>query len=89
MGDAKIGPRANIGAGAITCNYDGSKKHETTIGENVFVGSNTTLVAPIALSDNSFVAAGSTVTTSVAQGQLAVGRAKQRNVTGWKPPKNS
>ena len=89
LGDSKIGSCANIGAGAITCNYDGNEKHETTIGENVFVGSNTTLVAPIALSDNSFVAAGSTVTTSVAEGQLAVGRAKQRNVTGWKPPKNS
>ena len=89
LGDSTIGSCANIGAGAITCNYDGNEKHETTIGENVFVGSNTTLVAPIALSDNSFVAAGSTVTTSVAEGQLAVGRAKQRNVTGWKPPKNS
>ena len=86
LGDTKIGSDANIGAGTITCNYDGSKKHETTIGENVFVGSNTTLVAPITLSNDSFVAAGSTVTNSVSEGQLAVGRAKQRNVTGWKPP---
>ena len=86
VGDAELAGNVNIGAGTITCNYDGHNKHTTRIGENVFVGSNSTLVAPIKLEDGSFVAAGSTVSKSVNEKQLAVGRAKQRNISGWVSP---
>ena len=91
LGDAKIGSSSNIGAGTITCNYDGVEKHITEIGDNAFVGSNSTLVAPLKISDEAFVSAGSTVTKDVAKKELAVGRSSQRNVTGWKRPqkKNS
>lgn len=88
VGDATIGSGANIGAGTITCNYDGTNKHRTVLGENVFVGSNSTLVAPINVDDHAFVAAGSTVTKEVGESQLAVGRAKQRNIDGWTRPDN-
>ena len=81
-----MGPGSNIGAGTITCNYDGVNKHRTELGENVFVGSNSTLVAPINIEDNGFVAAGTTVTSKVGKSELAVGRAKQRNITGWTRP---
>ena len=77
LGDASIGPRANVGAGTITCNYDGVSKHRTTIGADVFVGSNATLVAPLSLGDRAFVAAGSTITDAVPEGALAFGRARQ------------
>ena len=86
LGDATIGEDCNIGAGTITCNYDGIDKHPTTIGDGVFVGTNSTLVAPISIDDNGFVAAGSTVTVKVGSDQLAVGRAKQRNISGWVRP---
>jgi bifunctional UDP-N-acetylglucosamine pyrophosphorylase / glucosamine-1-phosphate N-acetyltransferase len=86
LGDASLGAGCNIGAGTIICNYDGVDKHRTEIGDGVFVGSNSTLVAPIVIADGAFVAAGSTVTTDVAAGELAVGRARQRNISGWKPP---
>jgi len=86
VGDAEVGPGSNIGAGTITCNYDGVNKHRTELGENVFIGSNSTLVAPISIEDNGFVAAGTTVTSKVGKSELAVGRAKQRNITGWKRP---
>ncbi len=86
VGDAAIGKASNIGAGTITCNYDGVNKHHTTIGDNVFVGSNSTLVAPVTLDDDSFVAAGSTITTKVDTGELAVGRGRQRNIKGWTRP---
>ncbi len=86
VGDAEVGAGSNIGAGTITCNYDGVNKHRTELGENVFIGSNSTLVAPLNVEDNGFVAAGSTVTTKVAESELAVGRAKQRNIQGWKRP---
>ena len=89
VGDAEVGAGSNIGAGTITCNYDGVNKHRTELGENVFIGSNSTLVAPLSVEDNGFVAAGSTVTSKVGESELAVGRAKQRNVKGWKRPKNS
>jgi bifunctional UDP-N-acetylglucosamine pyrophosphorylase/glucosamine-1-phosphate N-acetyltransferase len=77
----------NIGAGTITCNYDGVNKHQTSLGDGVFVGSNSTLVAPLVLGDGSFVAAGSTVTRDVADAALAVARGKQRNIDGWQTPK--
>ena len=89
VGDAEIGAGSNIGAGTITCNYDGVNKHRTELGENVFIGSNSTLVAPLNVEDKGFVAAGSTVTSPVGESELAVGRAKQRNIKGWKRPEKS
>jgi bifunctional UDP-N-acetylglucosamine pyrophosphorylase/glucosamine-1-phosphate N-acetyltransferase len=83
LGDATIGDRANIGAGTITCNYDGARKHRTTIGDGVFVGSNSTLVAPIEIAEGSYVAAGSVVTEPVPADALALGRARQVNKEGW------
>ncbi len=86
IGDCEMGAGVNIGAGTITCNYDGVDKHRTDIGDGVFVGSNSTLVAPLAIADGGFVAAGSTITRSVDENELAVGRGKQRNVQGWQRP---
>ena len=86
LGDATIGTNCNIGAGAITCNYDGVDKHQTTIGDQVFIGTNSTLVAPLEIGDRSFTAAGSTVTSRVDDDALAVARAKQRNIAGWRSP---
>ena len=86
VGDANVGAGSNIGAGTITCNYDGANKHRTELGDNVFIGSNSTLVAPLTVENDGFVAAGSTVTSKVGESQLAVGRAKQRNIDGWKRP---
>ena len=83
LGDATIGASTNIGAGTITCNYDGEKKHQTVIGKGVFVGSNSTLVAPVTLADGSYIAAGSAVTTDVPAGALAIGRSRQENKEGW------
>jgi len=89
LGDAVIGAGVNIGAGTIICNYDGLNKHQTTIGNNVFVGSNSVLIAPVTLADNAFVAAGSAINTDVPADALAVGRGKQRNIAGWKRPVKS
>jgi bifunctional UDP-N-acetylglucosamine pyrophosphorylase/glucosamine-1-phosphate N-acetyltransferase len=86
LGDTTVGSNTNIGAGTITCNYDGIDKHKTSLGDGVFVGSNSTLVAPVTLSDGAFVAAGSVVTDDVAGQELAVGRARQRNIAGWQRP---
>lgn len=83
IGDAEIGKDTNIGAGTITCNYDGEKKHSTIIGDNCFVGSNTMFVAPVKLGDNSTTGAGSVITTDVPSGALGVSRAVQRNIDGW------
>jgi bifunctional UDP-N-acetylglucosamine pyrophosphorylase/glucosamine-1-phosphate N-acetyltransferase len=83
LGDATIGDGANIGAGTITCNYDGQRKHRTTIGDGVFIGSNSTLVAPIEIAEGSYVAAGSVVTEPVPADALALGRARQVNKEGW------
>ncbi len=77
LGDARIGRETNIGAGTITCNYDGFNKHQTQIGDRVFIGSDSQLVAPVTLGDDSFVAAGSTVTRDVPEGSLAISRGKQ------------
>ena len=79
LGDSTIGAGANIGAGTITCNYDGVNKHPTIIGDEVFVGSNSTLVAPLELADRSYIAAGSTVNRNVPSEALAIGRARQVN----------
>lgn len=86
LGDAEIGARTNIGAGTITCNYDGANKFKTVLGEDVFIGSNSSLVAPVNLGDGATTGAGSTVTADVPANTLAVGRAKQRNIDGWKRP---
>jgi bifunctional UDP-N-acetylglucosamine pyrophosphorylase/glucosamine-1-phosphate N-acetyltransferase len=83
LGDATIGSKANIGAGTITCNYDGTRKHPTTIGEGAFIGSNSTLVAPLTIGDHAYTAAGSTVVTDVPEGSLALGRARQVVKEGW------
>ena len=86
LGDATIGSEVNIGAGTVTCNYDGVDKHETTIGTGAFIGTNSTLVAPLAIGDDAFVAAGSTVTSTVEPESLAVGRARQRTIRKWVSP---
>ncbi|MXY52666.1 MAG: UDP-N-acetylglucosamine diphosphorylase/glucosamine-1-phosphate N-acetyltransferase [Gammaproteobacteria bacterium] len=86
LGDAAIGKDSNVGAGTITCNYDGVDKHETEVGEGAFIGTNSTLVAPLTIEDQAYIAAGSTVTTRVPKEGLAVGRARQRNISGWSPP---
>jgi bifunctional UDP-N-acetylglucosamine pyrophosphorylase/glucosamine-1-phosphate N-acetyltransferase len=83
IGDAHVGARTNIGAGTITCNYDGLFKHHTTIGEDVFIGSNTMLVAPVKLGRESMTATGTIVTHDVPDGDLAVGRVRQENKTGF------
>lgn len=79
LGDSSIGARTNVGAGTITCNYDGFFKHRTTIGENVFVGSDAILVAPVTIGDNALIAAGSVITEDVEPGALALGRSRQTN----------
>ena len=84
IGDAEIGANTNIGAGTITCNYDGKNKHKTKIGKNVFVGSNSIIVAPLEIGDEAFTAAGSVITKNVSDNSLAFGRAKQVNKEGWK-----
>lgn len=86
LGDAEIGARTNIGAGTITCNYDGANKWKTVLGEDVFIGSNNSLVAPVDISSGATTAAGSTITQNVDNAQLAVGRARQKNIDGWKRP---
>jgi bifunctional UDP-N-acetylglucosamine pyrophosphorylase/glucosamine-1-phosphate N-acetyltransferase len=83
LGDSTVGEGSNIGAGVITCNYDGVNKHVTTIGKGVFVGSDSTLVAPVTLADGSYVGAGSCITRDVPEGALAVGRARQITKEGW------
>ncbi|MBI5407276.1 MAG: bifunctional UDP-N-acetylglucosamine diphosphorylase/glucosamine-1-phosphate N-acetyltransferase GlmU [Nitrospirae bacterium] len=83
LGDAEVGSGVNIGAGTITCNYDGWKKHKTVIGDGVFVGSDTQLVAPVKIGDGAIIAAGSTVTKDVPPGALAISRVEQRNMEGW------
>jgi bifunctional UDP-N-acetylglucosamine pyrophosphorylase/glucosamine-1-phosphate N-acetyltransferase len=82
LGDAEIGERTNVGAGTITCNYDGFAKHRTMIGRDVFVGSDAVLVAPVTLGDGSFVTAGSVITDDVAPDAMAFGRARQEAKPG-------
>jgi bifunctional UDP-N-acetylglucosamine pyrophosphorylase/glucosamine-1-phosphate N-acetyltransferase len=83
LGDATVGALSNIGAGTITCNYDGAKKHATVIGERVFVGSDSVLVAPLHLASDSYIAAGSVITQDVPAGALGIGRGRQANIEGW------
>jgi bifunctional UDP-N-acetylglucosamine pyrophosphorylase/glucosamine-1-phosphate N-acetyltransferase len=86
LGDAEVGAEANIGAGTITCNYDGANKHLTQIGAGAFIGSNSSLVAPVSIGDNATIGAGSTITKAVAAGELAVARGKQISIPGWQRP---
>ena len=83
LGDAEIGENTNIGAGTITCNYDGKNKHKTTIGKNSFIGSNSTIVAPVNIGKKAFTAAGSVITKEIPDNTLAFGRARQINKEGW------
>ena len=83
IGDASIGEDSNIGAGTITCNYDGFRKHRTVIGDHVFIGSDTMLVAPVEIGDGAFTGAGSAITRDVSPGSLAVERSQQREVPGY------
>ena len=86
IGDSEIGDRVNVGAGTITCNYDGARKHRTKIGDDAFIGSNSQLVAPVSIGAGATIGAGSTITRDVAEGELALSRGKQRSVSGWKRP---
>jgi bifunctional UDP-N-acetylglucosamine pyrophosphorylase/glucosamine-1-phosphate N-acetyltransferase len=86
IGDAEVGARSNIGAGTIVANYDGASKHPTRIGEDVHVGSNCVLVAPIVIGDGATVGAGSTVTREVPSGGLTVARSRQATIPGWQRP---
>ncbi len=83
LGDADVGAGANVGAGVITCNYDGEHKHRTTIGEKAFIGSDTQLVAPVKIGKEAYVGAGTTVTEDVPDGALALSRVTQVNKEGW------
>ena len=83
IGDSLVGEEVNIGAGTITCNYDGFEKHQTVIGDGVFVGSNVELVAPVKVGSRSSIGAGTTVTKDVPEGALAISRVKQKNIKGW------
>jgi bifunctional UDP-N-acetylglucosamine pyrophosphorylase/glucosamine-1-phosphate N-acetyltransferase len=89
IGDATIGTETNIGAGTITCNYDGIKKSKTTIGERVFIGSNSSLVAPVTIAADTTIGAGSVITKDVSAGALAVTRAEQKEIPGWTAKKRS
>ncbi|MFB0933525.1 MAG: bifunctional UDP-N-acetylglucosamine diphosphorylase/glucosamine-1-phosphate N-acetyltransferase GlmU [Pseudomonadales bacterium] len=88
LGDAIIGAGVNIGAGTITCNYDGVNKHITEIQDDVFVGSNTALVAPVVVGQGSTIAAGSTITKQIDADSLAIGRGRQKNLSNWKGPRS-
>ena len=83
LGDADVGARANVGAGTITCNYDGTRKHRTVIGESAFIGSDTQLVAPVTVGKGAYVGAGTTVTEDVPPDALALTRSKQTNIEGY------
>ncbi len=86
IGDTIIGEQVNIGAGTITCNYDGANKYQTIIEDNVFVGSDTQLVAPVRVSKGSTIGAGSTITKDTPENELTLSRAKQLSIPGWKRP---
>ena len=87
LGDAEVGDEVNIGAGTITCNYDGKDKHKTNIGDNSFVGTNSSLVAPVTIGKNAYVGAGSTITKDIPDNALGVGRGKQKNKENWSKTK--
>lgn len=86
LGDSHVGTETNIGAGTITCNYDGANKHKTIIGDDVFVGSNVQLIAPVKINNGATIAAGTTVTKDVAENELAISRVDQKSISKWKKP---
>ena len=86
LGDAEIGDRVNIGAGTITCNYDGANKFKTEIADDVFVGSDTQLIAPVKVGKGATIGAGATINRDVGEGELVITRAPARTVKGWKRP---
>ncbi|MGE8259842.1 MAG: DapH/DapD/GlmU-related protein, partial [Stenotrophomonas sp.] len=86
LGDAVIGSKVNIGAGTITCNYDGVNKSTTTIGDHAFIGSNSALVAPVTIGQGATIAAGSVITRDAPDGKLTLARARQETIDGWKRP---
>ncbi|MGO1501849.1 MAG: bifunctional UDP-N-acetylglucosamine diphosphorylase/glucosamine-1-phosphate N-acetyltransferase GlmU [Marinobacter sp.] len=86
VGDATLGADVNVGAGTITCNYDGVNKYQTVLGNGVFVGSNSSLVAPVTVAEGATIGAGSTITKDVPEQELAVARGRQRNISGWQKP---
>ena len=83
IGDAEVGEKCNFGCGTVVVNYDGKKKHKTIIGDNAFIGCNTNLVSPVEVENNSYIAAGSTITDTVKEGSLAIARSRQTNIEGW------
>jgi bifunctional UDP-N-acetylglucosamine pyrophosphorylase/glucosamine-1-phosphate N-acetyltransferase len=83
LGDATVGPNVNVGAGTITCNYDGENKHQTIIEEGAFIGSDSQLVAPVRIGKHAYVGAGSSITEDVPDGALGIARARQTNIEGW------
>jgi len=87
IGDSEVGERVNVGAGTITCNYDGAAKHRTVIEDDCFIGSDATLVAPVRIARGSYIGAGSTISKDTPAGQLTVARARQVSIPGWKPPR--
>jgi bifunctional UDP-N-acetylglucosamine pyrophosphorylase/glucosamine-1-phosphate N-acetyltransferase len=87
LGDSEVGARVNVGAGTITCNYDGAAKHRTVIEDDCFIGSDATLVAPVRIARGSYIGAGSTINKDTPPGQLTVARARQVSIPEWKPPK--
>ncbi|VAW67456.1 N-acetylglucosamine-1-phosphate uridyltransferase / Glucosamine-1-phosphate N-acetyltransferase [hydrothermal vent metagenome] len=89
IGDTEMGKNVNVGAGTITCNYDGANKHKTIIGDNVFVGSDTQLVAPVTVADGVTVGAGATITKDVAEGMLVISRSPQKTIPDWERPKKN
>jgi bifunctional UDP-N-acetylglucosamine pyrophosphorylase/glucosamine-1-phosphate N-acetyltransferase len=86
IGDSTLGTGVNVGAGTITCNYDGANKHQTIIGDNVFIGSGVELVAPVEVGRGATIGAGSTITKQAPDGQLTLERSKQITIKGWKKP---
>jgi bifunctional UDP-N-acetylglucosamine pyrophosphorylase/glucosamine-1-phosphate N-acetyltransferase len=87
IGDAHVGEKTNIGAGTICCNYDGANKYKTIIGKNVFIGSDTQLVAPVSVEDGATIGAGSTITKDAPAGKLTLSRSKQITLENWQRPK--
>ncbi|MCK3658037.1 bifunctional N-acetylglucosamine-1-phosphate uridyltransferase/glucosamine-1-phosphate acetyltransferase [Pasteurellaceae bacterium Pebbles2] len=86
VGDAEVGANVNVGAGVITCNYDGANKFKTIIGDNVFVGSDSQLVAPVSIANGATIGAGATITKDVGENELVISRVPQKHITGWKRP---
>ena len=89
LGDSEVGARVNVGAGTITCNYDGANKHRTVIEDDCFIGSDATLVAPVRIAKGSYIGAGSTISKDTPAGKLTVARARQETIARWQPPKKS